>query len=502
MGGGYDGPPASSTPAASPGTLVDLTTLKILKDKGIITQAELDSAVHDISDSVGSKGAGEANTLVVGKWATTLYGFIEADSIYDTTQSLNDLAGNSQIARGGTYAGSQGRVQFGVRNSRLGLRMKAPEVGSVRTSGNLEMDFLGNQLPAGPNNSAAYTTAGLPTAAGTTGSGSSTEAQFFTNPTMRIRHAYLKVETPIVDFLFGQYWALYGWQQTYAPSTVEIQGLPGQVYSRTPQIRISKSVKNEDVIFELAVAALRPSQRDSAVPNGEAGIRLGTPRWSGLTTGGATGTGIQPLSIAVTGDARSFTLPSYTLANTANASNATSKLGTSIAVDGYIPIIPAKKKQGNALSVTGEFSTGYGNADLYTGLTGGAPNPTLPAAKGALSGASADIDPGLVVYDNLGNIHLVQWTSYIFGLQYYLPGADGNVWLSLNYSNISSNNLQNGFGKATAVRKQETWYDANLFWAATESYRLGLEGAVFADQYVDGVTATNVRVQFSNYFIF
>ena len=56
---------------------------------------------------------------------------------------------------------------------------------------------------------------------------------------------------------------------------------------------------------------------------------------------------------------------------------------------------------------------------------------------------TADIDPGFVVYDNSGAIHLVQWTSYLFGLQYYLPGTDGNVWISANYSNIASNNLKN-----------------------------------------------------------
>jgi hypothetical protein len=300
----------------------------------------------------------------------------------------------------------------------------------------------------------------------------------------------MKIETPVVDLLFGQYWDLYGWQQTYAPNTVEIQGLPGQIYSRTPQIRLSKSVKNESVIFEIAVAAMRPPQRDSAIPEGQGGIRLGTPAWTGLTTGGATGTGIQPLSIAVTGDVRSFTLPPYT--NTAVPTNSgPSKVGTSIAVDGYVPIIPARKKEGNALSVTGEFSTGYGNADLYTVTT-----------KGVATTYSADIDPGFVVYDSQGNIHLVQWTSYILGLQYYLPATDGNVWLSFNYSNIASNNLKNGFGSPAKVRDNLTWYDANIFWQATESYRLGIEAAMFQDKYVDGTTAQNIRGQFSNYFIF
>jgi hypothetical protein len=480
--------------------MINLTTLHILKDKGIITQAEFDSAVHDMGESIGQKGAGDANTVVVGKWATTIYGFVEADTIFDTTQSFNDIVGNAQVARGGTFAGSNNRLQFSIRNSRLGFRMKAPEVAGIRTSAMLEMDLLGNQLPVGPNNANAptATTAGGPVAAGSTGSGTDTESQFFTNPAMRVRHANLKIETPVVDLLFGQYWTLLGWSQTYAPNTVEIQGIVGQIYQRTPQIRISKSFKTDSVIFELGLAAIRPPQRDSAVPAGEGGIRLGTPLWTGLTTGGSTGTGIQPLSVAVTGDVRSFNLPNPNAPTQGGMANP--KLGTIIAVDGYLPIIPAKKREGNALSMTGEFSTGYGNADLYTSLSGGAPAPTYPI--GPSKGASADIDPGFAVYDNLGNVHLVQWTSYIIGAQYYLPATDGKVWLSLNYSNIGSNNLKNGFGKATAVRDNETRYDANLFWDCTDAVRLGLDAIMYQDKYADGATPQNVRGQFTAFYIF
>ncbi len=494
--------PVPPPPAPAPhttGTFVELTTLRILLEKGVISRAEYESAVRDMGDSVGASGAGDANSVVVAKWATTLYGFVEADSIYDSTQSLNDIAGGAQIARPDTYAGSRGRTQFAIRDSRFGFRLKAPEVKGIRASGLIEVDFFGNQLPIGPNN--GNTVANLPTASGTTGSGTSTEAQFFTNPAMRVRHAYMKVETPIVDLLFGQYWNLLGWQNTYAPSTVEIIGIPGELYSRTPQIRISKTISNDTLTFEAALAALRPSQRDSALPNGQAGVRLSTPLWSGLTTSGGTGTSIQPLSIAITGDARRFTLPSYDAANTANPNAAVSKFGTSIAIDAFIPILAAKKKQGNALSVTGEFSTGYGNADVYTQFSSGAPAPSYPAAKGQ-SAASADVDPGLVVYDNLGNIHLVELTSFWLSARYYLPIDDGNVWVTANFSSASSSNLPNGFGTPSKVRKQELWYDANVFWAPTEAYRVGLEAAMFDDEYVDGVHAKNLRVHLANYFIF
>ena len=498
------------TPAAPPppSSGLDLTTLGILKAKGIISQAEYDSALKDMGDSLGSKAA-DANTVVFGKWATTLYGFVEADSMWDSTQSFNDLEGNGAVVRNNTYASSNGRFQFGVRNTRLGFRFKAPEVAGIRSSAQIEGDFLGNQMPIGPAG-AAYSTAGLNTSPNSTGSGTATEGQYFTNPTFRIRHAYVKLETPVVDLLVGQYWHLYGWQSVYHPNSVELQGLPGQLYSRTPQIRLSKTYKDSSFLFEIAVAAIRPPQRDADIPEGEAGIRIGTPAWSGVVTNGGTGTSVQPLSIAVTGDARSFRLP-YTKANTNDVGGGNQKVGTSIAVDGFIPIIPAKKRQGNALSVLGEFSTGYGNSDMYTGLSGGAPATINPAAKVA-TGASAQalgIDPNFALYDNSGNLHLIGWTSYLFGLQYYLPVADGRMWISANISHIESPNLDKlastvhgGSVKPGGLLNSIDWGDVNLFADVTDAVRLGAEWALFDDTYNDGQHTQNHRVQFSAWYIF
>src|SRR6185503_7726817 len=171
-------------------------TLRLLREKGVITQAEYDSSVRDLAESTGSQ-AGDALTLVVGRWSTTMYGFVEADHIFDSTESFNDGAGNGQVARPGTYQGDHSRLMFGVRNSRIGFRLRAPEYHRVRVSALLEMDFLGNQPPG------------------------VTEAAFFTNPGFRIRHFNLKMETPIVDVLVGQYWQLFGWQSIYQPNTVE-----------------------------------------------------------------------------------------------------------------------------------------------------------------------------------------------------------------------------------------------------------------------------------------
>lgn len=144
--------------------------------------------------------------LVIGKWSTTFYGFVEADTIFDTTQSFNDLAGNAQVNRPGSSDGR--RFTLGVRNSRFGFQVNAPEFYQVKASGQLEFDLFANE-PA------------IPAVA---------EGSFFTNTGLRVRQANFSLKTPIVDVLFGQSWGLFGWQPYFQPNSVEIQGLPGQVF--------------------------------------------------------------------------------------------------------------------------------------------------------------------------------------------------------------------------------------------------------------------------------
>jgi hypothetical protein len=479
---------AQATPAGGGSPSVELSTLKALRDKGTISQAEYESAVHDLAETSGAK-SGSAETVVVGKWATTMYGFVEADAISDTTRSFNDLAGGAQVARSGTAAGDQGRFQFGVRNSRIGFRLKAPEFGEVRTSAMLEMDFLGTQLPVG---------SGQPYFG--------SEGAFFTNPTFRVRHFNFKVETPVVDFLVGQYWQLFGWQSAYQPNTVEIQGVPGELYSRTPQLRVSKTIKASPITFEIAIAATRPVQRDSAIPDGQGGLRVALDSWTGVQTIGATGTQISPLSVALTGYVRRVMLNQFA----ASPKFTNDKAASGFAVDGFIPVIPGSKDaKGNSLSLNGEYANGYGSADFYTGLTGGMGFPPLPNPAGATPAPAytPDIDPGVVTYDRTGTLHYLQWTTYLIGAQYYFPGLDGKFWISGNYSHSESANTHYYAGtgqaaSATGARSSEDWFDVNLFVDPTPSVRVGAEYANFNDHYTDGVSVTNHRVQMSGFFIF
>jgi hypothetical protein len=415
--------------------------------------------------------------VVTSKFKLQIYGFTELDMISDSTQSFNDVAGNAAIARPNSQAQKHSRMTFGLRNSRFGLRLKGPENESIKTSGNFEVDLLGNQ----PSNPPA-----------------TTENAFFQSPTLRVRHAYLKVETPIVDILAGQYWGLFGWQTYFHPNTVEIQGVPGEVFGRSPQFRISHTFKSAPVNVEVAVAAVRPPQRDSGFPDGQGGLRVLVNDWKGYRIAGSTGTSVDALGVGVSGTVRHFRVNEFAGAPTA----VKERDGFGISVDGFIPVIPAtKENHDNALTLTGSFADGRGISDLYTGLTGGSGYPALPAnAMGAVPTYTANIDAGLVTYDAGGALHPIKWQSYIFGVQYFLPV--GGLSISGNVSHMHSSNIAD-FGAAPAsVFRNSTWYDGNLFWDVNGAARFGLEVAHFQQEYADGVKAHNDRVQLSSFYVF
>jgi hypothetical protein len=340
----------------------------------------------------------------------------------------------------------------------------------------MEMDFLGNQPP------------GI------------SEASLLQNATFRFRHLNLKLETPVVDVLSGQYWQLFGWQSLFHPNTVEIQGVPGQVYSRSPQIRISKTIKSGDMAIELALAASRPPQRASATPDAQAGVKFQYNGMKALHTAGSTGTAVDGLAVGVSVVGRRFAVDELS----ASPSSEVTANGYGVSVDALIPIIPATKdKHGNALTFTGSFSTGAGIADLYQSLTGGVSQPSLPNPTMANPAPVyvPNIDNGLAMfYASDKTLHAVQWTAYIAGLQYYLPPA-GHVWVSANYSHIESANAHY-FGSKTAVWDHEDWADLNLMFDVTPAVRLGIEGAYFDMKYFDGADAPNYRAQFSGFFLF
>jgi hypothetical protein len=412
---------------------------------------------------------------VVSKWDATLYGFVELDTIWDSTQGLNDLAGNAGIPRPGTYAGEHSQTTMAARNSRIGFRLAMPAYNDIKVTGLLEMDFLGNQPP------------GI------------AEAAFILNPTFRFRHYNFKLETPIVDILIGQSWQLFGWQPLFHPNTVDIQGVPGQVYSRSPEVRVTKRIKTDDVTVEIAVAAARPPQRASATPDGHAGIKLSYDKRKAYHTGGGAGGALDSAAIGVSVVGRRFAVNEFS----ATPQTEVTRNGYGLSLDALIPVIPATKDhKENALTLTGDFATGAGIADLYTGLTGGVSQPALPnpMMTNPAPVYTPNVDNGLVMFVEDGTLHPVQWTSFMVGAQYYLPPS-GRVFVSANYSHMSSSNAH-AFGPSNRVWDKSNWLDTNLFCDVTPAVRLGVTFDWFNQTYVDGTDATNYRAQFSGWLIF
>jgi hypothetical protein len=464
-------PPTSPTEPTPPTAPVDPQPPVVIQPTSTTPVDPTPPPVTDVKPE--EKKDEPAKPNVHAKWDATLYGFAEFDIINDSTQGFGELAGGTLIARPNTYAGDHGQTMYEGRNSRIGLKLNAPEYNSIKTSATLEMDFLGNQ-PAGIS-----------------------EASNFQNAAMRFRHLYLKMETPYVDILAGQTWELFGWQSMYHPNTVAIQGVPGQLYGRSPQLRVGKVLHGDGFDVEIQVAAVRPVERASQTPDGQAGVRVSLPALKAYHTAGGAGSALDSASLGVSVLGRRFSPPAFSATPTSEVT----KNGYGLAVNALIPIIPAtKKSHEGALTLNGEFVYGAGIADQYTGFNGGVANQALPNPTGATPAPvyTPTLDGGLALYTSDGTLHPIQWTSYLVGAQYYINNM---FWISGNYSHMSSDNAHL-YGAANKIFDTSNWADGNVFVDVTPAVRVGAEFSWFNQTYVDGVDATDYRGQLTFFYIF
>jgi hypothetical protein len=425
-----------------------------------------------------AKPADKTPAAVKGKTELTFYGFVQLLGIYDTTQGFNEQMQTAAIARPGTYTGNHGQTQISARHSRFGFRIAQPVTNDIKASGQAEMDFLGNQ----PSNPPA-----------------TSENAFFQNGTFRFRHFYGKLETPWLDIVAGQWWSAFGWQSYFHPNSVEIQGLPGQVYKRTAQVRLMKTVHaGPDVDVDVMLSAQRPAQRASATPDGVIGAKITYNGLKAWRTRGANDSGLDGLAVGVSALGRRFQVDEFA----ATPSKLIEKNGYGLSIDALVPIVPAtKESHANALTLTGSFATGGAIADQYDGLNFGVSNPNLPNPTMANPAPvyANNSDPGLVMFssDGMGGfeLHPIHVLSYMVGLQYYLP-PQGHMWLSLNYTHVESDNAINFGAKSW---KNADYFDANLFGDLTPNVRLGASYSHYSETFnvADAqmrTSATNDRV--------
>jgi hypothetical protein len=305
----------------------------------------------------------------------------------------------------------------------------------------------------------------------------------------------MQIDSDIVTFWIGQTWNLMAFEAAFLPTSIQPQGLPGQLFGRNPQIRLSHIFDAKVFSVELAAGAVRPPQMDSEIPDLQGGIKFNLPGWTGVQSIGSTSTTISPASVAVTGAWRTFKLATAAAVSGANTKSTSSVTGSAIAVDAFVPILPAKERGGLAISVLGEATTGSGYSDLFAGLTGGAGVGQPTGVAAATYAAFQDIDAGMAGWDTSGILRTVNWRTLLLDAQI----SYGKVILAGNYSNVYSDNVQLFTG---ANWYQQTWWDANLIVDPWPGVRFGLEYARTLQRKVGGALANNSRIFFAGFFLF
>jgi len=411
------------------------------------------------------------------QWKILMGGFVETDTIVDSSRGYAEVAGNSPVGR----VDSVGRTQFSIRNSRLSFTVEAPEQEGWKSKAYYELDFLGYDVDPSKLNS------------------NNTEAGLFNNPTLRTRHLYLQADKEGWSILAGQTWMLLGWQPYYFMPTLQVSPISGMLYGRTAQIHILKTQTLADqTTWQAALGIMRPPQRDANLPGFEGGLRwaAGT-RSSGFAGGGSAPVKTQPLSVGLSGAYREIATPS----NTSDATSSTTHhSGYAAALDTLIPVIASSdgKDVSNTLSFGGEFTIGKGYGDQFANWTGNLVSPLNTAA--AAPTKNTNLDAGIGGYDSSGAFQLVKLRTFNGYLQYHLP-AETRTWLGTGYGQLYSSNIGQLTGSSTTYDKQETYF-GNILHDCTNQIRVGLEYAYSQTHYSDNLVTHNNRVQVSAWFIF
>jgi hypothetical protein len=404
-----------------------------------------------------------------------LYGFVETDNIYDTTQSFNEEQGNNAVQKRtaagvNNFAGEHARDQMSVRNSRLGVELNVPATESgIKGKAVFEMDFLGNNgTNATPGNAP----------------GAQSERDFFNNPTARVRHAFMDITKDEYALKIGQAWSLLGWQPYYFPGESVVQPGVGQLYRRFAQVRFTDTHAFGDWTLESAADLAKPAEMASGSPEYHAGLRFASTKIKGASISGS-GTSMVGLSAAVS----AALIP----VRTANAGNPT---GGAVAFNVLVPIIPSSdgKDRSNTLIWAGELMSGSGVGGLeYSGLSLGVPGVTNTAATGTA------IDSGIAGVNTGGNVELIRYRAFRTHVQYSLAKWSASV----GYAQVEGRNLDR-FAFSTSIMPKIQYGYVAAFYDPVNWLRFAFEANQTKDTYNDTANrfARNNRYQTTAFFLF
>jgi hypothetical protein len=452
------------------------------------------SEIHDSFQNLVPDAPPPGATTVFSKWVVGLYGVLELSGVGDTTRSFSDWPYNAGAADKNTVSGnvatlntlSSSQLGFDVNGSRFGIMVSSPLYQGYRVRGLLDMNFL-------------QTT-------GTPAPGSDS----WDNPVPNLRQAWIDVETPTTgDFLFGKYWSLFGWQPYNLYSSPLTEAGPAEAYGLFPQARWYLIGHLEGTLLEPAVA-IESEDPSFGLPSFVEGLKWSLPGWPGTAMIGATGKGIEPLSIGVS--AIETPLSGWTVGAGTPAPQPVgfNELATAYAIDAFLPVIPAKYgNPDSTLTLSGEFTSGAGDGFQFPGLTWGegaygtgTPGTALPFGTGVVNG-NAFVP--------------VQVQSWNITLQYFFSDH-GRTSVAMGIANIASGNLasqssavgpallgggslSNGLAKYLLPYNRNQYIHADLWHDFTPALRVGLEAGQYQTDYVGGLTALDNRLVMGWYFL-
>ncbi len=437
-------------------------------------------SMEDVNLAIGALTS-KVDALAKKGPAVEIHGFVQSDIINDSTQSFNETVGDGKVASpvgapGAALPGNNGFTQFSLRNSRISLSAK-DSTADWNFKGYIETDFLGinNGSTVGDN-----------------------EYKFYTQPTLRMRHAYVEGDTNDGwQILAGQWWTLFGWNMDYTLNSVTEAPIMGTLYERIPQLRIQKTLGDaKGAQLQIAASLEKPDQDISQMPTIDFGIRFLMNDIKGRFCS-ATGAGkLMPLSIGLSERNANF----YWNTNGGNTLNQ-NVWASALAADVLLPVLPAAEgKDDPSIVISGEYTYGAGdtlpfNGGGFGGASGGGSyaggSPTYSAAP-----VITELDGGEAGVVN-GGLMPILLTSYNAQIQIFLPPTIGTIFTA-------------GYGEIFAINDltvggsfdDDSNIFANVMQDLNKEVRVGLEYSQYWTHYNNGVNPTDQRLQLSSWYRF
>jgi hypothetical protein len=308
----------------------------------------------------------------------TLGGFAEADSIYRSRNTANDLSTSwNSIPFANTPTGHEDQLAFSGRQSRITALVEGNVNPNIKLSYYGELDFQGAAATANLNQSDSF------------------------NPRIREMYGTADFNDTGWHFLAGQNWSLATMnskgitpRNEVQPMVIDSAYLPGYVYARQPQFRITKDFLNKSLW--VAVSVEEPQTTESGtVPagtyyliNNGSGYYNGTTNAATATTAGGsavtvapaetcttTGATVATLKTTCTSTATSVSVPTTATQSLNHIPDVIAKVAYELPVYGRVIHLEAF---GLGSAYTSTTTTGLEQNVYSGGVGGGALGPIIP----------------------------------------------------------------------------------------------------------------------------